>query len=264
MNFAELITSFNNCADNSVTLPKGWAQGRAGYGGLVAALIYEGMRTEVGEGRPVRSLAITFVGPVAPDVPMQIEARVLRQGRAVTQMLGMAMQNGEVMCVMQGSFGGSRESSVQINAEPAAEMTSIEESFEMPFVEGMNPTFVKHFKVRWALGDLPCTSSKKREIGGWMSFAEDQGEIHEAHILALVDVWPPAVLSNLSERAPASSLTWTIEFIQPQPKLSNTGWLKYRAEIEYARDGYGHISAMTWTENGELLAISRQTVAVFG
>lgn len=264
MNFAELINTLNNSDDNCVSIPASWAQGRAGYGGLVAALIYEGMRAEVGEGRPVRSLAITFVGPVAPDVPMQVKAQVLRQGRAVTQMLGMAMQNGEVMCVMQGSFGGSRESSVRVDAEPAAQMKSLADSFEMPFVEGANPVFIKNFRVRWGLGDLPCTNSKKREIGGWMSFAEDQGEIHEAHILGLVDVWPPAVLSHLSERAPASSLTWTIEFIQPQPKLANTGWLKYRAEIEHARDGYGHISAMTWTEEGELLAISRQTVAVFG
>lgn len=264
MTFAELLTTLNNSEDNCVTVPKSWAQGRAGYGGLVAALIYEGMRAKVEEGRPVRSLAITFAGPVAPDVPMHVEARVLRQGRAVTQMLGMAMQNGEVMCVVQGSFGASRESYVHVEAEPAPAMTSIADSPEMPFVDGVNPVFAKHFKVRWALGDLPCTNSKNREMGGWMSFAKDEGEIHEAHILGLVDVWPPAILPHLRERAPASSLTWTIEFIQPQPALANTGWLKYRAEVEYARDGYGHTNAMIWTEAGELLAISRQTVTVFG
>lgn len=264
MTFAELIAELNGSVDNCVTIPEGWAQGRAGYGGLVAALVYEGMRAKVESGRPVRSLAITFVGPVATDVPMQVEARVLRQGRAVTQMLGMAMQNGEVMCVIQGSFGGARESTVKVDAEPAAMMRSVAESTELPFVEGLNPVFVKHFRVRWALGDLPYSNSSKREMGGWMSFAEDEGSVHEAHILGLVDVWPPAILPHLRERAPASSLTWTIEFVQPQPEIANTGWLKYRAEVEYARDGYGHTNAMIWTESGELVAISRQTIAVFG
>ena len=37
-----------------------------------------------------------------------------------------------------------------------------------------------------------------------------------------------------------------------------------RAEIEHARDGYGHIAAALWSPAGELIAISRQTVTVFG
>src|SRR5690554_7509990 len=127
MTFADLLAALADSADNSVTLPADWAQGRAGYGGLVAALVYEGMRAKVGAERPVRSLAITFVGPVATEVEMQVEARVLRQGKAVTQMLGMATQNGEVMCVVQGSFGASRESAVAVDAEPAPLIKAPEE-----------------------------------------------------------------------------------------------------------------------------------------
>ena len=52
--------------------------------------------------------------------------------------------------------------------------------------------------------------------------------------------------------------------MQPQPEIGNTEWLLYRAEIEHACDGYGHASAMVWREDGTLVAISRQTVTVFG
>ncbi|WP_339842916.1 thioesterase family protein [uncultured Halopseudomonas sp.] len=264
MTFAELLAALARSPEQEVVIPASWAQGRASYGGLVAALVYQGMRAALSDDRPVRSLAITFVGPVAPGEAMQVEAQVLREGKAVTQMLGMARQNGQVMCIVQGSFGASRESDVFLPSEPAPTVKAVNDCVEMPYVEGMTPVFLRHFAVRWALGDMPFTGSKKREMGGWMRFREDEGAVHEAHILGLVDVWPPAVLPHLKRFAPASSLTWTIEFVQPQPDLGNTDWLLYRANIDHARDGYGHTSAMVWREDGTLVAISRQTVTVFG
>jgi hypothetical protein len=57
---------------------------------LVAALQYEAMRAKVPADRPVRSLAITFVGPVEPEVPVSFEVEVLREGKAVSQVLGRA------------------------------------------------------------------------------------------------------------------------------------------------------------------------------
>ncbi|HCT6274109.1 TPA: thioesterase family protein, partial [Pseudomonas aeruginosa] len=41
-------------------------------------------------------------------------------------------------------------------------------------------------------------------------------------------------------------------------------WCRYLAEIEEARDGYGHVAARMWSADGQLLAISRQMVTVFG
>lgn len=264
MTFAELLAALAASPDQQVSLPDDWAQGRAGYGGLVAALVYEGMRARLSDDRPVRSLAITFVGPVVTGQPLRIETEVLREGKAVTQMLGRAVQDGQTMCVVQGSFGASRESSVAVPALPAPTARAPLECVEMPYIEGVNPRFVKHFQVRWAFGAMPFMGSRSREMGGWMRFREDEGEIHAAHLLGLVDVWPPAVLPWLRQKAPASSLTWTIEFVQPQPTIGNNEWLLYRAEIEHARDGYGHTAAMIWREDGELVAISRQTVTVFG
>ncbi len=221
MTFADLLAALADSPRQEVTIPTSWAQGRAAYGGLVAALVYQGMRSKLSDDRPVRSLAITFVGPVAPGEVMQVEAEVLREGKAVTQMLGMARQNGQVMCIVQGSFGASRDSVVSLGSEPAPVVKPVDECVEMPYVEGLNPVFLQHFAVRWALGDLPFTNSKKREMGGWMRFREDEGSIHEGHILGLVDVWPPAVLPHLKQRAPASSLTWTIEFVQPQDRKAH-------------------------------------------
>jgi acyl-CoA thioesterase len=265
MTFSELIDAVRDNPLN-VTLPSSWSQGRAGFGGLMAALQYEAMRGCVPHGRPVRSLAVTFVGPAALDIPIAFEAQVLREGKAVSQVLGRAVQDGQVTMLMQGSFGAPRESAVSVAATPAPRFKPVEESQELPFISGMMPEYLKFMEMRWGLGGLPFSNTPSPSMGGYARFRgqSEARPLSEAHILALVDTWPPALLPYLSKPTPASSLTWTIEFIQPQPALTTLDWCTYHVVIEHARDGYGHTAATLWTPAGELVAISRQTVTVFG
>lgn len=265
MKFSELLQAVRANPDE-LLIPSSWAQGRASFGGLVAALVYEAMRARVPEGRPVRSLAVTFVGPVEAEVPLSLQVEVLREGRAVSQVLGRALQNGQVVTLVQGSFGAARASSVEVAAEPAPRFQAPEQCQELPYIRGVTPEFTRHLAMRWALGGLPFSNNPSREMGGWVRLRAPDEEAHrleEVHLLALVDAWPPALLPHLSAPAPGSSLTWTIEFIQPVADLSSQHWCQYRAQIEHARDGYGHIAAALWSPDGELLAISRQTVTVF-
>ena len=265
MTFSELIAAVRD-NPGSVTIPAEWSQGRACFGGLMSALNYEAMRAQVPEGRPVRSLAITFVGPAEPGVPISFEVEILRHGKAVSQILGRAVQNGQVMTLMQGSFGASRESMISVKAEAAPDLKPVDACPELPFVSGIMPEYLRFMEIRWALGGLPFSNTPSPAVGGYARFRDtSQSEpMTEAHILALVDTWPPAVLPHLNRPAPGSSLTWTIEFVQPQPVLDTLQWCSYRAVIEHARDGYGHTAAAMWTPEGELIAISRQTVTVFG
>lgn len=265
MTFSELIAAVRD-NPGSVTIPAEWSQGRACFGGLMAALNYEAMRAQVPEGRPVRSLAITFVGPAEPGVPISFEVEILRHGKAVSQVLGRAVQNGQVTTLMQGSFGASRESMISVKADAAPDLKPVDACPELPFVSGIMPEYLRFMEIRWALGGLPFSNTPSPAVGGYARFSDtSQSEpMTEAHILALVDTWPPAVLPHLNRPAPGSSLTWTIEFVQPQPVLDTLQWCSYRAVIEHARDGYGHTAAAMWTPEGELIAISRQTVTVFG
>lgn len=251
---------------HQVVIPQSWGQGRAGFGGLAAALVYEAMQAQVPSDRPVRSLAITFVGPLAVDVPVSFEAEVLREGKAVSQVLGRAIQNGEVVTLVQGSFGAPRASAVRVEADAAPSFAAVEDCQELPYVSGVTPAFTQHLAMRWGIGGLPFSGNTSREMGGWVRLRgeSDREAVTAAHVLALVDAWPPAVLPHLSSYAPGSSLTWTIEFVQPQPAFETHEWCRYRAVIEHARDGYGHCAAALWTGQGELVALSRQTVTVFG
>lgn len=93
MTFDDLLGDVrNNC---EVVIPSDWGQGRATFGGLVAALVFEVMASKVADDRAMRALQVSFVGPVEPDVPARVEAEVLREGKAVSQVQGRILQNGE-------------------------------------------------------------------------------------------------------------------------------------------------------------------------
>lgn len=264
MNFPQLLDAVRNDPD-SVSIPADWAQGRASFGGLVAALVFEAMRGKLSDERPVRSLAITFVGPAAPEVPIRFEAEVLREGKAVSTLLGRAVQDGQVVTLVQGSFGAGRASSVEVGAAPATPMKPLEESApELPYIKGVTPDFMRHVALRWAIGGLPFSGNPSRQMGGWVRLRDvPQAPLSEAHLLALVDAWPPSLMPHLKQPAAGSTLTWTIEFVQPVANLTTLDWCRYCVETEYARDGYGHAAAALWTAQGDLLALSRQTVTVF-
>ena len=88
-------------------------------------------------------------------------------------------------------------------------------------------------------------------------------ELTEAHIISLIDAWPPATLQMANGLAMASTMTWTIDFIQPRKMMKSTDWLAYRCETLHSSSGYGTTDANIWSQAGDLVAVSRQCVTVF-
>lgn len=261
MQFDEILAGG---AEGTLSIDSSWGQGRAMFGGLVASLAFEGMRAVVSPGRPMRSLQVSFVGPVEADVPLVVDAELLREGKSVSQVLARLVQNGETRLMALGSFGGDRDSDVSVAPQAAPDAPDPDQCVSLPFREGLSPAFTQHIEMRWAFGSLPFTGQRHLEMGGWMRFRQPPQEITDAHIVALVDAWPPAVLPHLSRPAPASSLSWALDIMHPRPEIGADEWLLYRATIDQAGSGYGHAQAKIWTARGELVALSRQTVTVFG
>lgn len=262
MNFEKLLEVA--ASGGEFTIPSSWAQGRASFGGLIAALVFDRMAHIVAPGRPMRSMQVSFVGPVTPDEPATVEAEILREGKAVSQVLGRIVQGGEPRLVALASFGGDRESAVAVESVPAPEAKAVGDCQPLSYIKGVTPEFTQHIEMRWAFGGFPFSGVGGREMGGWMQFREAPETITDAHIVALVDAWPPAVLPHLKSPAPASSLSWALDIMHPRPEIRPDDWLLYRATIDQAGAGYGHTQAGIWTSRGELVATSRQTVTVFG
>ncbi|GGE67365.1 acyl-CoA thioesterase [Streptosporangium jomthongense] len=262
MTFDELITAGR--ASKELVMPATWSQGRATFGGLVTALLFDRMARMVSDSRPMRSMHVSFIGPVEADVPAVFDVSVLREGGSVSQVEGRITQNGEPRLVSMAAFAGGRESVVQVDGVLAPAAKPVEECQGLPFIEGVTPGFIGHIEMRWVYGSLPFSGGSGREMGGWMRFREVPEIITDAHIVALIDAWPAPVLQHFKSRVPASSLSWAFDIIHPRPALNADDWLLYKATIDQTGDGYCHFDARVWTPRGELVAVSRQTATVFG
>ncbi|MDX1634746.1 MAG: thioesterase family protein [Marinobacter sp.] len=261
MNFDQLLAS---AANQGLTMPASWGQGRATFGGLVAALAFDRMTRVVAEGRPMRSMQVSFVGPVTADCEVVIEADLLREGKAVSQARASLIQEGETRLAALAAFGSGRESSVSVPALAAPDAPEPDSCQALPYIKGVTPEFTQHIEMRWAFGGMPFSGKGGREMGGWMRFRKPPAELTDAHLVALIDAWPPALLPHLKQPAPASSLSWAFDIVHPRPTMAPDDWLLYRATIDQAAAGYGHTQAGIWNRQGELVALSRQTVTVFG
>ncbi|MDX1451281.1 MAG: thioesterase family protein [Oleiphilaceae bacterium] len=259
MLFSELLSRVGD-TPSTLEITPDWMQGRATFGGLGAALAYESMRRQVSEDLPVRCLQIAFIGPI-DDQPLTVESKVLRQGKSVAQVLGSITQAGQTKLMVQGAFGKARESAIAVAGAPMRFEQDPGTIEPMPYIEGIIPAFTQHFDFRYCTA-MPFMGSDATRMRGFVRFKEEPQHTL-AHLLALVDAWPPTTLPMLKRPAPASSLTWTVEFVHPLTALRQGEYTQYEAEIVDSHQGYGHTRAKIWNEAGELLAISQQTVTHF-
>lgn len=263
MNFNEAMAAVRESASHTVDIPETWGQGRATFGGMVAAVLFERLALHVTPDRPVRSVMVSFVAPVAPG-DMDVMVKVLREGKAATQVQATAYQNDQICAVLLASFGGDRASMVSVKPSKAPVFKAPDEAQAFPFIPGLTPDFTQHFDYRYTVGQMPFMGSDQLEMGGWIKLRAGIDEpVSVAAILALLDAWPPAVFSLLKRPATGSSLTWNISFVDMPDACSATDWWQYLANIQSSANGYSHIDATLWDKQGNVAVISRQTVSVF-
>lgn len=251
---------------DSVTIPAGWGQGRATFGGLVAGLMMSRIlsATDI-DPDTFRAMTVSFVAPTVPG-EARIVVRTLRAGSSVTQVHAELIQNHNgtdaVCAAVLASFGTARESAVHISACPPENMTPVDQTLTVEPIEGLTPDFFAHISLHVAEGDLPFTGAQSSRMKGWMSFREPTASCGLAEFVTVVDGWPPAVLQMLPDLATASTMTWTLELLTPIGESNRQWW--YEVESDATHDGYAHTHARIWDADGNPIAISRQTVAVFG
>lgn len=247
----------------NLTIPNNWSQGRTAYGGISAAVAYQAMREIIDESRLLRSFNCNFVGPIIPDEPFEIETEILREGKNASQIVAKIIQNGNISLLSQAAFGVPRKSKVSVENFDRHQMSLPKKPNFIPAIPKVTPKFIRNFELSIDSGRLPFTGSKHHHLHGWMRYKQPPATITDAHLIGLFDSWPPTVLQMLRWPAPASTMSWNVEFIHPHKEIKPTDWLAYQANTRQAADGYGHTEANIWDQQGELIAVSRQAVAIF-
>ena len=261
--FTELLgTLETNGNSATLELTPDWLQGRTAYGGWQSALAVLAMRQILGPDIPLRSLQVNFVGPIGIG-PITARAELLRQGKSAAQLEARIVVGGQTAFIAVAIFAAPRPSQVALAPRAAKANRDVASLEPRPFIEGVMPSFVKHFDTRWALGSYPF-SGAAHSAAQIFARLRDEDISSEAHLVMMCDVIPPSAIALFKTPAMLSSMNWTLELITPLDAETAAGWLRFDAEMTAAADGYAWENTSIWGCNGDLIALSRQCVALFG
>jgi acyl-CoA thioesterase len=263
MQFSEILSTVVAAGEAQfrITVTDDWGQGRATFGGLIAAAGNEAMRRLVASDRPLRSLQTTFVGPAAAGT-WSMHARVLRVGRAVTLAHCDILDGDHVAAIQVGVYGLARQSSVTVRPPVTPAPRKIEEINEMRFQPERSPPFLQHFAHRWALGARPFSGTPSNSI--CFIRHRDPAPLTESHVVALVDCIPTPALSIMTAPAPASSLVWNLEFFEHEFGFGSDEWWRIDTTVDAASEGYVNQTGLLQDPQGRPVALTRQVFAIFG
>lgn len=261
MKFADVLRTLQRDAAGWVaSVPDDWLQGRTAFGGLQAAFVVNAIRSLLPSPMPLRTLQATFFAPV-PAGPLTIRAEILRTGKNTVHAQARFVDGTQTLASFIAVFGTARDSALQ--QLPRQVPVASAKPMAFGYVPGLTPAFTQHFKARWLRGGFPFSGATLPqnivELG-----LDDEGPVSDAHVLALADFIPPVALSLLKKPAFGGTLTWMLEFfVNGYEGLSLQHW-RVDADLVAAVGGYTSQSVMLWGPGGEPIAISRQSMVVFG
>jgi acyl-CoA thioesterase len=204
---------------------------------------------------------VSFVAPLPPG-QVQVQARILRQGRNVTQMSAEVISNDQICLQAMAAFGVARDE-LQVSAAPA-KPESRDSGLSIAAHRKRLPEFLQNFEGAWLGDGLPFSGKRSNSLNMWVKHLTDLSGFADEKLVTIADIPPPVVLSWFdTPPVPASSLTWSLEFVQP-PECVASDWFYLEFVTEAAAEGYTQQSGRIYTESGELCALSRQCMVYFG
>lgn len=243
----------------SVELPDDWLQGRTAYGGLSAALCVEAALRFAADAPPLRSAQFAFIGPASGR--LTATPTLLRRGKS-SAFVGVDLV-GEAGLAVRAilCFAVERASALDHVDLPAPAVPG-PEGLEPFFTFAGKPSFSSHFESRLAGGARPMTPGAAPEMVVWTRHRDEAAGAGPTSLMALGDALPPAAMVLFTDRAPISTMTWSIDVLDPNPRPWD-GWWLFRSRAATAQAGYSSQAMTLWGAGGRPVLASRQTVAIF-
>lgn len=244
-----------------VEAPIEWSQGRTLYGGITAAFAFEAVRRTNETLPPLRSAQFTFVGPASGR--LRFKSELLRRGRSTALIAAECSSEEGVAARAVFAFGATRESKVSHNLLPMPNVPGPSEVGAFRKEGGATrPGFWNNFETRLAAGGkLYDLAAPRPEFSTWTRFLDADGADPVTALLAIADCLPPAAMVHFAQPAPISTVTWTVDIAHMPQNFD--GWHLLWSSSEQAGEGYSLQNMAMWTDAGELIAVGRQTIAIF-
>ncbi len=242
-------------------IPPYWRQGRTAYGGLTAGLSLAAIEKDFPDLPSLRSIQITFVGPVAENATFK--TRKLRQGRNVTTIEVQTLSGDDVSAIAICMFGKARKSDLsETITAPAAPAPDDCEPFIPPEIAPTVPVFFQRFETKLIEGHRPLSGADKAYIRCWSRHVDENSRSGMAAFITLGDVLPPAALPTFKRMGPISSMNWQMNILVDDID-SDGGWYQVETQQSAAKDGYSSQPMRFWNRKGDLIAEGMQSVAIF-
>lgn len=238
--------------------PEDWAQGRALFGGIVAALCAQTAALSIADLPTLRSAQIAFAGPAQGRLTFR--ADTLRRGKSTAVVNVDCISEGKFAARAVLTYGVARESRVEHNLTETPLVPAPQDCKSFFPVEHSPPGFFPNFDMRLAGGSRPLSGGETPEFTVWVRHVDESGVDPVIALIALADSLPPAAMVQFPAMAPISTMTWGIDLLQP---INSRGWHLLRSTSEQAADGYSLQAMSLWDTEGNRIAAGRQAVALF-
>ncbi len=244
-----------------VTIPNGWQQGRGAFGGLVIGGLVRALEASEPEPeRQLRSLTAELCGPVVPG-PAQITVEVLRRGSGLTTLAARLTQGAEVLAHAVGMLGRTRGEPSRRNYLPMPVLRPWQAVPVTQVQPPLGPPFARFMEMR-NTGPAPFSGGTEPFVSGWVRPLEPGVGRGAAYLAACVDAWWPASFSIWSEPRPIGTIAFTLEITGTFEGLDPDAPLFHQARIVAEHDGYLVEMRELWGEDGRLMALNQQTIAI--
>jgi len=257
VNFAE-ATSVTSAGPGryGAVVDESWHVHRGPNGGYLAAIILRALIAAVGDSaRSPRSMTVHYLVPPDPG-PVELAVAVERTGRSLVSLSSRMLQGDRLVALALAAFSppwaGVELVEATMPSAPSYDQTAAE------VLEG-GPPFRAHFEQRPVIGAPPLSGADTSESGGWIRLREDAPVDHVV-VAALTDAWLPTIFPRLTVPASAPTIDLTIHFRSPPPLRPEPCFVVFRSQL--ATEGFFDEDGEVWSEEGSLLAQSRQMALV--
>jgi acyl-CoA thioesterase len=223
-------------------------------GGILAAALLRAARRQLARpDLPPRTLSVHFP-QAAVNGAAQINVEVLREGRSTALVCSELFQQQKLVCTALLTFSSARDEAMPIAATaPAVPPWQEVNTFDYVATPGTPPCFAR-IEPRPCLGQRPFSGTTEALTGGWMQLRSDTTDVDAERLVALSDMWWPAVhtAANGIVRTP------TLELCHFRTATAVKAPVLGRFNTTTLREGHFDETAQLWSQDGTLLAETRQ------
>lgn len=235
------------------SLDRGWWIQRGPNGGYLAALLLRAIRAEVADDRrTTRSLTVHYLRPPA-EGPVTVDVTVERSGRSLSTVSARMDQDGTTIALALAALAADRDESVVFDDTVMPEVAPPDACPPMP--SAIDIPLHERYETRLAIGGPMFSEGPAAVTGGWIRLADGE-PIDELVVAAFTDAWPPAIFTRSATPLAVPTIDLNVHLRQPVADPSAWSLVVFRTQL--SAGGYLEEDGEVWSEDGRLLAQSRQ------